>query len=98
MFQRLIKVLLLITVITALLPGGFILAARDDDPNSAYPYQQGNIPITTYFTSSTNVSTLDPARGEDVLSINWIENLFLGLTNNNPLNSYEILPELATSW
>lgn len=55
-------------------------------------------PVTSYFTSSTNVSTLDPARGEDSLSINWIENLFLGLTNNNPNDNTNIQPELATSW
>jgi oligopeptide transport system substrate-binding protein len=60
--------------------------------------QEDTPPVTSYFTNSTNVSTLDPARGEDALSINWIENLFLGLTNNNPLNNFEIQPELATSW
>lgn len=78
--------ILIVILMLSSLPGQFINAQGNDDP------------VISYFTSSTNVSSLDPARAEDSLSINWIENLFLGLTNNNPLNNTDIQPELATSW
>ncbi|MFP4322652.1 MAG: peptide ABC transporter substrate-binding protein [Anaerolineales bacterium] len=84
--------------VTALSPLGMVWADQSAPAPEAIIAQDGGEPVTSYFTSTTNVSTLDPARGEDSLSINWIENLFLGLTNNNPLNNFEIQPELATSW
>jgi oligopeptide transport system substrate-binding protein len=89
--------LILLLVIGTIVPTASLLAVDDAIPAKSTPYQSDN-PVTSYFTSSTNVSTLDPARAEDNLSVNWIENLFLGLTNNNPLNNFEIQPELATSW
>ncbi|NJL94732.1 MAG: hypothetical protein HC915_13945 [Anaerolineae bacterium] len=93
------KVPLLAAFVLLLLPGGWLAASDEGQPTVApSPYQNPDNPVTSYFTSATNVSSLDPARAEDSLSINWIENLFLGLTNNNPLNNYEIQPELATSW
>jgi ABC-type oligopeptide transport system substrate-binding subunit len=78
--------MLLILIFGSLSPFASLMAQGDDDP------------VVSYFTSSTNVSSLDPARAEDSLSIGWIENLFLGLTNNDPLNSFNIQPELASSW
>jgi len=90
------KLMLFMALVMAL-PSGTLFAALQA-PTTTTPPQQGGNPVTSYFTSNTNVSTLDPARAEDALSINWIENLFLGLTNNNPLNSFDIQPEIATSW
>lgn len=56
-------------------------------------------PITYYWSQGDAlVSTLDPQVATDEVSINFIENLFLGLTNNNPLNTSELMPELATEW
>lgn len=86
MVSKLFRLVIFVTMLAALIPSGFIFAQQEDNP------------VTSYFTSQTNVSTLDPAKGEDSLSINWIENLFLGLTNNNPLNNFDIQPELASSW
>jgi oligopeptide transport system substrate-binding protein len=83
--KRLLRPILILVIVAALIPTGLLSAQTDE-------------PVTSYFTSSTNVSTLDPGRAEDNLSINWIENLFLGLTNNNPLNNFDIQPEIATSW
>jgi len=91
-------IMLTLIVITAIAPLGTVLASPTHPTPEAFPAQGGDEPVTSYFTSATNVSTLDPARGEDSLSINWIENLFLGLTNNDPLNNFNIQPELATAW
>src|SRR5687768_7933293 len=99
MMKKVLKTSFILLLIAAVLPISFIQAVeQEDNPNIRSPYQEGREPVTTYFTSSTNLSTLDPARAEDELSVTWIENLFLGLTNNNPLNNFEIMPELATSW
>ena len=54
-------------------------------------------PVTYYNYSTTDSPTLDPAVGEDEVSINYIENLFVQLTNVDP-STAEILPEVATSW
>ncbi len=47
--------------------------------------------------STTDIPTLDPQVGEDVVSINYIENLFVHLTNYD-LFTNEIVPETATDW
>ena len=54
-------------------------------------------PITYHLTSSLQITTLDPQRASDSVSIDAIEQLFLGLTAFDP-HSGEIVPELATSW
>ena len=48
-------------------------------------------------TSTTDIPTLDPQLGEDVVSINYIENLFVHLTNYD-LVTADIVPEAATAW
>ncbi len=98
MVNRLLRFTLILSVLAALLPMGILFAENETTLPSAGSAQQSDNPVTSYFTSETNVSTLDPARGEDNLSINWIENMFLGLTNNNPLNNFDIQPELASSF
>jgi oligopeptide transport system substrate-binding protein len=57
-----------------------------------------NEPITWYGVAANEVSTFDPQRAEDTDSGNAIENLFLALTNNDPMVPGNLLPELATSW
>lgn len=54
-------------------------------------------PVTWYAYSTTDIPTLDPQIGEDVVSINYVENLFVNLTNVD-LETSEIVPEAATSW
>ena len=54
----------------------------------------------TYYTAEhgdSEVSTLDPQRVIDSVSIDYVENLFLSLTDYHPL-TVEIRPELATAW
>src|SRR5690606_1426106 len=55
-------------------------------------------PITLYSTDSSQISTLDPQLASDTVSINAIENLFLGLTDTDPLQAGAIRPEIATEW
>lgn len=54
-------------------------------------------PVTYYRWNSTDIPTLDPQVGEDSVSISWIENLFVNLTNYD-LETNEIVPEAATDW
>ncbi|RLD07179.1 MAG: hypothetical protein DRI32_01400 [Chloroflexi bacterium] len=54
-------------------------------------------PVTFHGYSTTDIPTLDPQLGEDVVSINYIEQLFVHLTNYD-LDTAEIVPEGATSW
>lgn len=54
-------------------------------------------PVTLYGYSTTDIPSLDPQIAEDAVSIAYIENLFVALTNYD-LNTTEIVPEAATSW
>ncbi|MFQ5435419.1 MAG: ABC transporter substrate-binding protein, partial [Anaerolineae bacterium] len=54
-------------------------------------------PVTYDSYSTTDIPTLDPQVGEDVVSIGYIENLFVNLTNVD-LETTEVVPEAATSW
>jgi oligopeptide transport system substrate-binding protein len=47
--------------------------------------------------SITDIPTLDPQMAEDAVSINYIENLFVHLTNYD-LETTKIVPEAATEW
>ena len=55
------------------------------------------MPVTFNGYSTTDIPTLDPQLAEDVVSINYIENLFVHLTNYD-LETADIVPEAATSW
>lgn len=55
-------------------------------------------PITQYSTAASEIPTLDPQLATDSVSITPIENLFLGLTDADPLIPGQINPELATEW
>lgn len=54
-------------------------------------------PITNDGYDTSDIPTLDPQLGEDVTSINFIENLFVQLVNVD-LETTNIVPEAATSW
>jgi oligopeptide transport system substrate-binding protein len=47
--------------------------------------------------STTDIPTLDPQLGEDTVSIAYIEQLFVHLTNYD-LETAEVVPEAATEW
>ena len=53
--------------------------------------------VTYHSYSTTDIPTLDPQMGEDTVSIAYIEQLFVHLTNYD-LDTAEIVPEAATSW
>lgn len=54
-------------------------------------------PVTLYTASTELIATLDPQKTEDNVSIQPVENLFLGLTDYDPFTN-AVVPELATSW
>jgi oligopeptide transport system substrate-binding protein len=66
-------------------------------PAEAEEEMMEDTPITGNFTSTTDIPTLDPQIGEDTVSISYIENLFVHLTNYDLVTS-EVVPETATSW
>jgi len=45
-----------------------------------------------------NISTIDPGLTFTNDSVEFIEQLFLGLTDFDPKNNYNVVPELATGW
>jgi ABC-type oligopeptide transport system substrate-binding subunit len=61
------------------------------------PLAQAAGPVTLYVASTEQIATLDPQRTEDNVSIQPVENLFLGLTDYHPQTN-QVVPELATSW
>jgi ABC-type oligopeptide transport system substrate-binding subunit len=54
-------------------------------------------PVTFDGYDTSDIPGLDPQIAEDVTSINYIENLFVHLTNYD-LDTADIVPEAATSW
>jgi oligopeptide transport system substrate-binding protein len=53
--------------------------------------------VVTLHTYTTNIATLDPQVGEDVVALNNIESLFVHLTNYE-LGTNNIVPEAAMTW
>lgn len=93
---RLMTIALLIALTVALLPSNIVLAADANVTLSTVMRQQE--PITQYSAAASQISTLDPQLATDEVSIDAIENLFLGLTDADPLSPGAIRPELATEW
>ncbi len=86
---------IVLTLVVALLPTGFA-AAEDATVTVVAQYRQ-DTPVTIDGASQSEISSLDPAIISDSVSIIPVENLFLGLTDYDPITS-AINPELATSW
>lgn len=93
---RAISFAMVLTMVIALVPTGFTFA-NDADVTLTTTLRQGE-PITLYSTDSSQVSTLDPQRADDSVSIAVIENLFLGLTDYDPMVPGNVRAELATAW
>jgi oligopeptide transport system substrate-binding protein len=70
-------------------------AEPTEEPVVEEPMDKG--PVTSYGFSTTDIPTLDPQLGEDTVSIVYIENLFVHLTNYD-LDTAEVVPEAATDW
>jgi oligopeptide transport system substrate-binding protein len=71
--------------------------APTEEPMGPMVAKVAENPVTYRGYSTTDIPTLDPQLGEDVVSINYIENLFVNLVNVD-LETTEIVPEAATSW
>lgn len=93
---RALPLAIIVTMVVALLPSGFAFATNADVTLTSVIRQAE--PITLYATAGSQISTLDPQRASDQISIAAIEQLFLGLTDADPLNPGNIIPELATEW
>lgn len=96
MFKKSAVMAIAIVMVLSLVPSGFAFA-NDANITLTSVMRQGE-PITLYTTDSSQISTLDPQRASDQVSINAIENLFLGLTDADPLTPGNIVAELATDW
>lgn len=94
--RRVLALAMVLSMALALVPTGFTLAT-DADITLTSVMRQAE-PITLYSTDSSQISTLDPQLASDTVSINAIENLFLGLTDTDPLQAGAIRPEIATEW
>ncbi|MCB9436396.1 MAG: peptide ABC transporter substrate-binding protein [Anaerolineales bacterium] len=87
--------LVLVALVVSLLPAG-VTFANDTEFTFTANYRQ-DVPVQVDGSSSAEISTLDPALADDVVSINPIENLYLGLTDVDTITG-GINAELATSW
>lgn len=97
MFKKSLPFIVALTMMVALVPSGFAFA-NDADITLTSVMRQAE-PVTLYRYDTSQLSSFDPQRATDTVSINAIENLFLGLTNTDPLNPNAApLPELATAW
>ncbi len=85
----------LFAIVSLLIMGSMVLSACGPK------VQEGTVAtgdvVTMYGYSTTDIPTLDPQKGEDTVSIVYIENLFVHLTNYDAVTA-DIVPEAATSW
>lgn len=72
-------------------------AGTDGNLILSSPMLQGTEPVTVYDSDFNFISTLDPQKAEDTVSVDPIQNLFVGLTDVDPKTS-QIRPAAATSW
>ncbi|MDH3943028.1 MAG: peptide ABC transporter substrate-binding protein [Anaerolineae bacterium] len=68
----------------------------DAEPEPDEPEMEAG-PVTFRGTTTTDIPTLDPQLATDTVSIAYIENLFVHLTNYD-LETAEVVPEAATDW
>ncbi len=89
------SLVILLVLFASLMPVGFVFAS-DATITVTAQYRQ-DVPVTLDTPSASEISTLDPQLATDSVSITPIENLFLGLTDYDPITN-AVVPELATSW
>ncbi len=85
-----------LTVMSILFLGSLILSACGPKVKEG-AVAAGEDLVVFHGYDDTDIPTLDPQLGEDVVSINYIENLFVHLTNYD-LVTADIVPEAAISW
>lgn len=98
MFKKLRSVpalLVLVALVVSLIPAGFAFAG-DATLTLTAQYRQ-DVEVVLDGSNASEISTLDPQIATDTVSITPIENLFLGLTDYDPITS-SVNPEMATSW
>ncbi len=93
--SRTLPVLIAMTLVLSLVPVSFAHAA-DTEVTFTAQYRQ-DTRVTVDLSSASEISSLDGAILSDAVSIVPVENLFLGLTDYDPVTS-AVNPELATSW
>ncbi len=98
MFKTSLRALPALAIVLVMVLGALPAFASSSEVTLVSLMQQTE-PITHYHAlhGGSLISSLDPQVATDSVSIDYIENLFLGLTNVNPITQ-EIQPELATSW
>lgn len=74
----------------------YLVSAADTSITITAHYSQ-DVPVTLDIAHTSEITTLDPAVASDNTSFGTIENLFLGLTDFDPVSN-RIEPELATHW
>ncbi|MGD8473095.1 MAG: hypothetical protein PVH59_03165 [Anaerolineae bacterium] len=67
--------------------------AQIRQPSPAVPAE----PVTLDSYSASEIPTLDPQLADDIFSVNYVENLFVNLTDLSP-DGRQLLPEAATGW
>lgn len=87
--------IVMLTMIASLVPVSLAFAADSEFTFTAQYLQDQNVVLHT--SSGSEISSLDPAIADDAVSITPIENLFLGLTDIDPITT-QVNPELAVSW
>jgi ABC-type oligopeptide transport system substrate-binding subunit len=95
MKRQWLAILMGVIVLWSLFPAE-LTHAEDRLPSIQVSYQTER-EVTVDLVDSRDITTFDPALAQDPSSINAVENLFLGLTDFDPITN-EVIPELATHW
>ena len=95
MHRYLLCIMVVFAVLVYVVPSSFVFASTSEVVFTAR-YRQ-DMPVTLDLPSRDEVISLDPAIATDSTSIDAIENLFLGLTDLDPVTG-QTRPEMATSW
>lgn len=91
-----LRVLLALALILVIAPTSF--AAAGDADIALTSVMRQTEPVTLYLADANQVSTFDPQRATDIVSITMIEAMFSGLTDYDPMQPGSIRAEAATEW
>jgi oligopeptide transport system substrate-binding protein len=98
-FRTVAVMAIALTLVVSLVPANFAFAGDAEFTYTAQ-YRQ-DVPVTRDTAVTSEISSLDPAIASDAVSITPIENLFLGLTDYDPIfgnvtSEIAILPDDVT--
>jgi len=91
-----LRFVLVLALIAAIVPTS--LAAAGDADITLTSVMRQTEPVTLYLANGSQVSTFDPQRATDIVSITMIEAMFTGLTDYDPMAAGSIRAEAATDW